>query len=116
MRHFLTQQGSREWLRLRMGKPTASSFDKLITAKKHEPTKGETRRAYAIFLLTELILDEPLSGFRIYCKKPYQLVTLGVIDKMTDHTAVSRATAIRTLDHLIVGKTFVGNTIVTPRL
>lgn len=62
MKHFHCVQGDRDWNRLRMGKPTASAFDKLITAKKWEPTKGETRRAYAIYLLTELILDEPLSG------------------------------------------------------
>lgn len=62
MKHFHCIQGSDEWLALRMGKPTASEFDKLITAKKWEPTKGETRRAYAIYLLTELLLDMPLSG------------------------------------------------------
>lgn len=62
MKHFHCKQGSEEWLRLRMGKATASDFEKLITAKKWEPTKGETRRAYAIKLLTELILDMPLSG------------------------------------------------------
>lgn len=62
MKHFQVLQGSEEWLRLRMGKLTASNFDKVITAKKWEPTKGETRRAHAIYLLTELILDMPLSG------------------------------------------------------
>ncbi len=62
MKHFHCKQGSDEWLRLRMGKATASEFDKLIQPKKWEPTKGETRRNYAIKLLTELILDMPLSG------------------------------------------------------
>lgn len=62
MKHYHCKQGSEEWLRLRMGKPTSSAFDKLITAKKWEPTKGETRRDYAIYLLTELILDMPLAG------------------------------------------------------
>lgn len=62
MKHFHCLQGSADWLRLRLGKPTASAFDKLITAKKWEPTKSDTRRNYAIYLLTELILDAPLSG------------------------------------------------------
>ena len=61
MKHYRCIQGSAEWLRLRMGKPTASAFEKLITPAKWEPTKGETRRAYQILLLTELILDEPLT-------------------------------------------------------
>lgn len=62
MKHFKCAQGSDEWLRLRMGKATASDFEKLITPKKWESTRGETRRSYAIKLLTELILDMPLSG------------------------------------------------------
>ena len=72
MKHYHCVQGKDEWLRLRMGKPTASEFDRLITPAKKEtktgeilgwqPTKGETRRNYAIYLITELILDMPLSG------------------------------------------------------
>lgn len=62
MKHFRCVQGTEEWARLRMGKATASAFEKLIQPKKWEPTKGETRRAYAIYLLTELILDMPLAG------------------------------------------------------
>jgi len=72
MIHLPMIQGSDEWLRARMGKPTASEFERLITPAKREtkdgeikgwlPTKGETRRAYAIYLLTELILDMPLAG------------------------------------------------------
>lgn len=61
MRQFITRQGSEEWLRLRLGVPTASNFEKLIQPKKWEPTKGDTRNKYKMFLLTELILDEPLS-------------------------------------------------------
>ena len=62
MKHFRCIQGAEEWRRLRMGKPTASSFDRLITPKKWEPTKSDTRRGYAIELLTELILDMPLQA------------------------------------------------------
>ena len=62
MIHHACIQGSEQWLRLRFGKPTASEFDKIITPAKWEPTKGEARRKYVIHLLTELILDTPLSG------------------------------------------------------
>lgn len=65
MIHFPVQQGSAEWLRARMGKPTASEFHRLIRPKKWEPTKSETRRAYLIHLLTELILDEPMAGVTV---------------------------------------------------
>lgn len=53
-------QGSQEWHRLRMGIPTASEFERIITPAKWEPTKGDTRRKYMVELLTALILDEPL--------------------------------------------------------
>ncbi len=55
-------QGSDAWLRLRLGIPTASEFDRIITPKKWEPTSGAARRCYQIKLLTELILDGPLDG------------------------------------------------------
>lgn len=62
MIHHACVQGSEEWHRLRMGRPTASCFDRIITPKKWEPTKGETRRAYLVEILTELILDMPLDN------------------------------------------------------
>jgi YqaJ-like viral recombinase domain len=62
MKHFQVLQGSDAWLRIRLGKPTASCFDKIIQPKEWEPTKGKTRLGYQIFLLTELLLDMPLSG------------------------------------------------------
>lgn len=62
MIHHAVVQGSEEWIRLRLGRPSASEFDRIITAVKWEPTKGETRRKYAVKLLTELILDGPLDG------------------------------------------------------
>lgn len=62
MIHHPCVQGSDAWLRLRMGKPTASEFDAIITAAKWEPTKSEARRRYMMRLLAELILDQPLAG------------------------------------------------------
>ena len=60
MKIYTCKQGSPEWLQLRLGMPTASQFDRIITPKKLEATKGETRRRYQIELLTELILGMPL--------------------------------------------------------
>ena len=60
MKTYAVVQGSPEWHRLRMGIPTASEFDRIITPAKWEPTKGETRRKYIVELLTALILDAPL--------------------------------------------------------
>lgn len=66
MIHHSVVQGSEEWLRLRLGIPTASEFERIITPSKQEtkdgvikgwnPTKGETRRRYQVKLVTELIL------------------------------------------------------------
>lgn len=60
MVHHSVVQGSEEWLRLRLGRPTASEFDRIITAKKWELSAG--RHTYALRLLTELILDGPLDS------------------------------------------------------
>lgn len=58
-------QGSDEWKALRAGIPTASEFDSLVTPKKMEPTKGETREAYLNVLLAEHVLGVPLdSGYQ----------------------------------------------------
>lgn len=62
MKIFPCVQGSDEWKRLRMGKICASEFETVIQPKRWEPTKGETRRAQMIRMLTELILDTPLAS------------------------------------------------------
>lgn len=60
MIHHACVQGSEEWLRLRLGRPTASEFHRIIQPKKWEPAAG--RRTYQVELLTELILDAPLDS------------------------------------------------------
>lgn len=60
MKHHSCVQGSEQWLRLRMGKPTASEFGRILTPKNLE--RSASARIYAIDLLTELMLDCPLSG------------------------------------------------------
>lgn len=72
MIHHKCIQGSEDWLRLRLGRPTASEFERIITPaerrtkegeiKGWQPTKSETRRAYQIKLLTELILGVSLDN------------------------------------------------------
>src|SRR3990167_4627310 len=53
-------QGSAAWKRLRMGLPTASCFDKIVTPKRCEPSKQA--EDYRELLLAEMVLGEPLDG------------------------------------------------------
>lgn len=50
------EQRSPEWFALRLGKPTASAFDKLITPTGKPSSQAE---AYANFLLAEWITGQP---------------------------------------------------------
>ncbi len=86
MIHIPCVQGSDAWLRHRMGKPTASEFERIIQPKKWEPTKSETRRGYLVYLLTELVLDCPLSG-----------VTTAAIQHGQDWEAKARAAYVMML-------------------
>lgn len=52
-------QGSSEWKRLRMGRPTASAFDRIITPTGKVSSQAE---GYINDLLAELMLGEPLDG------------------------------------------------------
>jgi hypothetical protein len=58
--HHAVVQGSEEWLRLRLGIPTASEFSRIITPKKWDLAAG--RAQYRVELLTEMILGGPLDG------------------------------------------------------
>lgn len=55
MNHFPCEQGSDLWHRYRRGRPTASAFERIITAKRWEPSSA--RFAYHRELLTEMALD-----------------------------------------------------------
>jgi hypothetical protein len=50
-------QGSDEWHRLRLGIPTASSFDKIVTPKKCQLSASAYK--YALQLVAERLLNEP---------------------------------------------------------
>jgi hypothetical protein len=51
------QQGTNEWFRLRLGLPTASCFDQIVTPKKCELSKSAPR--YALRLVAERLLNMP---------------------------------------------------------
>lgn len=56
VKHVAVEQGSVEWLKARMGKPTASQFHRIIT-----PAKGELSKSHRHFmfrLLAERLLNE----------------------------------------------------------
>lgn len=65
-------QGTTEWLRLRLGIPTASLFDKIMTAgskdwdggAKGAPKKSEQAEKYMNHLLAERMLGAPIDGFK----------------------------------------------------
>jgi hypothetical protein len=50
-------QGSEDWYRARLGIPTASSFDQIVTPKKCEPSKSAAK--YALKLAAERLLNMP---------------------------------------------------------
>lgn len=55
-------QGSEEWLRLRMGVATASNFDKIITAQTAK--ESATLPKYALELATQCLLDTPEETYK----------------------------------------------------
>jgi hypothetical protein len=52
------KQGTHEWLQARVGIPTASRFDDLITPKTRKPSSSATR--YRNEILAEWILGHPI--------------------------------------------------------
>jgi hypothetical protein len=52
------EQGSTEWLAIRLGLPTASEFSKIITPAKGELSKSA--RSYAQQLVAETLMGEPI--------------------------------------------------------
>ncbi|MGJ4997275.1 YqaJ viral recombinase family protein [Bradyrhizobium sp. HKCCYLS3077] len=52
------EQNSAEWLRARMGIPTASQFSTVLAKGE-----GETRRTYLLKLAGEIITGEPMESF-----------------------------------------------------
>jgi putative phage-type endonuclease len=54
-------QGSEEWLQLKLGVASASNFDKIITTTGKE---SESLKKYALQLATELMLETPEPSFK----------------------------------------------------
>ena len=61
MRRYDCKQGSDEWLQLRLGIPTASDFDRIITPAKLQPAAAATK--YMNLKLAEWIYGQPLEAF-----------------------------------------------------
>src|SRR3569833_3885185 len=59
--HRDIQQGTKRWLALRSGKPTASQFSRIITPGKKASSQAE---AYMNTLLYERVTGRPLEGFQ----------------------------------------------------
>lgn len=59
MIHHQIDQNCEAWMRLRMGIPTASSFDRIVTKSGKPSTQAE---AYMNWLLAEWVLDAPLES------------------------------------------------------
>ena len=55
------EQGSIEWLKLRLGKATASNFSKIVTSKGIE---SKTLPKYALELASEMLIIEPEEGYK----------------------------------------------------
>lgn len=51
-------QGTQDWLRVRMGIPTASQFDRILTAKTRKPSASAGK--YMCELLAERVLGQPV--------------------------------------------------------
>ncbi|MGJ4954595.1 lambda exonuclease family protein [Bradyrhizobium sp. HKCCYLRH2015] len=58
MQIFDCEQNSEEWLRARMGIPTASCFSQVLAKGE-----GKTRRSYMLKLAGEIITGQPMEGF-----------------------------------------------------
>ena len=58
MEIFHCEQNSEEWLRARMGIPTASAFSQILAKGE-----GKTRRTYMLKLAGEIITGEPMERF-----------------------------------------------------
>lgn len=59
MIHYPVQQGSAQWSRLRMGRPTASNFERILTpGGKPSKQAGDYRRK----LIAELVLGAPIDS------------------------------------------------------
>lgn len=55
---YAVEPGSVEWMNLRLGLPTASQFDRLLTPKTWKPSASRVR--YRAELLTEWLIGQPL--------------------------------------------------------
>ena len=58
MKTVKVEQGSAEWALSRLGIPTASCYDRLLTPKTRKPSAS--RHAYRAELMAEWLMGQPL--------------------------------------------------------
>lgn len=85
------EQGSEEWLQLRLGVATASKFDKIITA---EGKQSETLEKYALQLAIDTLLTTPEPSYKNadmirgtelepFAREAYQEETFSIVEQIT---------------------------------
>ena len=85
------QQGSDEWLQLRLGVATASNFDKIITTTGKQ---SATLEKYALKLATDLMLSSPEPSYKNdimergnelepLARQAYQEETFSIVEEIT---------------------------------
>ena len=72
MKRIECEQGSLEWMQARLGMPTASQFDRLLTPKTLKPSSGHFK--YRAELLAEWLMGQPLEwGTNAYMERGTEL-------------------------------------------
>lgn len=85
------EQGTNEWLSLRLGVATASNFNKIITSKGEE---SDQLKGYALSLATDIFLINPEEGYKSesmikgnilepLARQAYQEETLEFVEQIT---------------------------------
>ncbi len=100
------KQGTDEWLRLRLGIPTASRFDEIITTggKKGVPGDSSSAPKYMHHLLAERITGQPIEGFKSqYMERGSMLEERAVAAYELDHDCETEKVGFVTSDDGRIG-------------
>lgn len=97
------EQGSPEWLALRLGKPTASEFDKIVTPREGRLSKSA--RKYAIACAAEALLQEPLGtlDFLENIRRGKELEPIAVRTYQATYEIETKAVGFITTDNRRIG-------------
>lgn len=78
MKIYMDEQGSAEWYKVRLGRPTASNFHYIVTPKRCELSKSAA--TYALKLCAERLLNTPMESIDgvLYMERGKELEPLAV--------------------------------------